>query len=251
MQGSPHVNSPTFILVHGAWHAGACWQAVADLLRARGCNVLAPDLPGHGENELPLTKVTLKAYTDSIVALLDAATAPVTLVGHSMAGAVVSEAATRRPGKVARLVFLCAYLPCDGESIFDVIALNRSHEPFTAIDLALQLSDDRRSCTVAPEQIVPLFYNCAPTTAADDATAHFGVQATLPLAAKTRIDETAWERLKCTYILCAQDKVIPVHHQRRMLTRRHCDVLLQLDTDHSPFVSCPDQLALVLQACVD
>ena len=245
------MTSPTFILVHGAWHSGACWQPVAERLRARGCNVLAPDLPGHGTNELPLTKVTLKTYTDFIVALLDAATVPVTLVGHSMAGAVVSEAATRRPGKVARLVFLCAYLPCDGESIFDVIALNRSHEPFTAIDLALQMSGDKRSCTVDTEQIVPLFHNCAPAAAADEAAARFSVQATLPLAAKARIDETAWAKLKCTYILCAQDKVIPVHHQRRMLTRRHCDVLLQLDTDHSPFVSCPDQLALILQACVE
>lgn len=239
------------ILVHGAWHSGACFQPVADLLRARGCTVQAPDLPGHGTNDLPLTKVTLKAYTESIVALLDDAPGPVTLVGHSMAGAIVSEAAARRPDKIARLVFLCAYLPCDGESVFDVIALNRSHEPSTAIELALQMSHDKRSCTVDSEQIVQLFYNCAPDDAAADAKARFGVQATLPLAAKARIDEDALARVKSTYILCAQDRVIPVHHQRRMLTRRYCDVLLQLDTDHSPFVSCPDQLALILQACVD
>ncbi|MDY6983268.1 MAG: alpha/beta hydrolase [Pseudomonadota bacterium] len=239
------------ILVHGAWHSGACWQPVAELLRARGCTVLTPDLPGHGTSDVPLAKVTLKAYVDSIVALLDAAPEPVTLVGHSMAGAVVSEAAACRPDKVSRLVFLCAYLPCHGESLFDVIALNRSHEPFTAIDLALRMSDDKRTCTVDDEQILPLFYNCAPEAAAEGAKKNFGLQATLPLAAKAHIDEDALGKVKSTYILCAQDKVIPVHHQRRMLTRRYCDVLLQLDTDHSPFVSCPDQLALILQACVE
>lgn len=239
------------ILVHGAWHSGACWEPVAALLRARGCTVETPDLPGHGTNELPLTKVTLKAYTESIVALLDAAPEPVTLVGHSMAGAVVTEAASRRPEKIARLVFLCAYLPCDGESVFDVIALNRAEEPASAIELALRMSADKRSCTVDPEQVVPLFYNCASAYAAAEAEPRFGVQATLPLAAKARIDEEALARVKSTYILCVQDKVIPVQHQRRMLTRRYCDVLLQLDTDHSPFVSCPDQLALILQACVD
>jgi pimeloyl-ACP methyl ester carboxylesterase len=244
------LNSPAFILVHGAWHSGACWHPVSELLRARGCTVLAPDLPGHGTNELPLAKVTLKGYVDSIVALLDASDVPVMLVGHSMAGAIVSEAASRRPDKIARLVFLCAYLPCDGESVFDVIALNRSHEPFTAIELALQMSDDKRSCTVDSDEVIPLFYNCAPEAAAAEAKARFGTQASLPLAAKARIDEAALAQLKCTYILCAQDKVIPVHHQRRMLTRRYCNVLLQLDTDHSPFISCPDQLALVLQACV-
>src|SRR5690606_8725961 len=105
-------------------------------------------------------------------------------------------------------------------------------------------------CTVDDEQIIPLVYNSAPEAAADAAKKRFGAQATLPLAAKAHIGEEALARVKCTYILCARDKVIPVHHQRRMLTRRHCDVLLQLDTDHSPFVSCPDQLALILQACV-
>lgn len=213
--------------------------------------MLTPDLPGHGASTLPLAKVTLKAYVDALLDLLDQFEAPVTLVGHSMAGIVVAEAATRRPDKVARLVFLCAYLPRDGESLFDVIALNRSHEPFTAIDLALEMSADKRTCTVDPDQIVPLFYNLAPADVAARAKAAFCVQATLPLAAKAHVDALAWERLKRTYILCAQDRVIPVHHQRRMLTRQHCEVLLQLDADHSPFLSCPEQLALILQACQD
>ena len=67
--------------------------------------------------------------------------------------------------------------------------------------------------------------------------------------AKVQLDAQAWMQLKRTYILCTNDKVIPIHHQRRMLTRQHCDVLLQLDADHSPFLSCPEQLALVLGAC--
>ena len=241
----------TFVLVHGAWHSGACWQRVADLLAAQGCNVLTPDLPGHGANALPLMKVTLKAYVDSLLDLLDGLPEPVTLVGHSMAGIVVSEVAARRPQKIARLVYLCAYLPRDGESLFDLVALNRSHEPFSAIELAIEISDDKRSCTIASDQIIPLFYPLAETDVAEKQKTKFAPQAMLPLATKVKLEEMGWAQLKRTYILCAQDKVIPVHHQRRMLTRQHCDVLLQLDADHSPFVSCPEQLALVLQACQD
>lgn len=236
------------MLVHGAWHAGACWQAVADLLTAQGCKVLAPDLPGHGNNALPLGKVTLKAYVNSVLDLLDGLDEAVTLVGHSMAGLVVSEVAARRPDKIVRLVYVCAYLPCDDESLFEIIALNRSHEPFTAIDLAMQMSDDKRSCTIADDDIVPLFYPLAPADVAATAKAGFGIQATLPLAAKVQLDEASFARVPRTYIACNRDKVIPVHHQRRMLTRQPCDVLLQLDADHSPFLSCPEQLAALLLA---
>jgi pimeloyl-ACP methyl ester carboxylesterase len=245
------LSSGTFVLVHGAWHSGKCWKHVAALLTAHGFTVLTPDLPGHGNNALPLAKVTLKAYVNSLLDLLDNIEGKVTLVGHSMAGLVVSEVAARRPDKVARLVYVCAYLPRDGESLFELIALNRGHEPFGAIDLAIQMSDDKRTCSVEPDQIVPLFYNLAPPGIAAEAKADFGVQASLPLAAKVQLDEPAWSQLKRTYILCTQDKVIPVHHQRRMLTRQHCDVLLQLDADHSPFLSCPEQLALLLQACAE
>jgi pimeloyl-ACP methyl ester carboxylesterase len=243
------LSSRTFILVHGAWHSGACWNAVVPLLQMQGFTVLAPDLPGHGTNAVPLAKITLKAYVNFLLELLDGIDGKVTLVGHSMAGLIVSEVATRKPEKIARLVYLCAYLPLDGESLFDLIALNRSHEPFTAIEMAMQISDDKRSCTIDADQIIPLFYTQAPANDAAQAKTDFSVQATLPLAAKVQLDEQAWSMLRRTYILCAQDKVIPVHHQRRMLTRQHCDVLLQLDADHSPFLSCPEQLALVLGAC--
>jgi pimeloyl-ACP methyl ester carboxylesterase len=245
------LNTGTFVLVHGAWHSGACWRRVADLLIAQGFTVLTPDLPGHGANSLPLAKVTFRAYVNSLLELLDSLPEPVTLVGHSMAGLVISEVAALRPGKMKRVVYVCAYLPRDGESLFDLVALNRSHEPFTAIDLALQMSDDKRTCTVDPEQIVPLFYTLAPAAVAAAARASFSVQATLPLAAKVQLEESVWSGIRRTYILCTQDKVIPVHHQRRMLTRQHCDVLLQLDADHSPFLSCPEQFALLLQACQD
>lgn len=243
------MSSTTFVLVHGAWHSGACWARVTALLSAQGFTVHAPDLPGHGKDPLPLTRVTLKAYVNSLLDLLDSIAGKAILVGHSMAGIVISEVAAQRPDKVARLVYVCAYLPRDGESLFDLIALNRSHEPFTAIELAMQMSDDKRSCTIAGEDIIPLFYNLSPEATATAAKAAFAVQATLPLAAKVQLNAAAFAQVPRTYIACTRDKVIPIHHQRRMLTRQPCNELLQLDADHSPFHSCPEQLAALLAAC--
>jgi pimeloyl-ACP methyl ester carboxylesterase len=165
-----------------------------------------------------------------------------------MAGSVVTEAACRLPGKVRSLVYLCAYLPQAGQSIFDLIALNRSHEPLTPIELALQLSADKRSCNIEPAQIIPLFYSGLPQPQAALLQQQFGTQATLPLSAAARFDQQQFEALQTVYVCCTRDRVIPLHHQRRMLARQPCNTLLQIDADHSPFHSCPGQLADLLQA---
>jgi pimeloyl-ACP methyl ester carboxylesterase len=245
------LKSTSFVLVHGAWHSGACWAEVAALLAERGHSVLVPDLPGHGNNPLPLNKVSLKVYVDSLLEVLARTDDKVILVGHSMAGIVISEAAAQQPEKIAHLVYLCAYLPRDEESLFDLITLNRSHEPFTAIELAMRMSDDKRSCTIDEDDIIPLFYPLVPPAAAARAKAAFGSQATLPLATKVKLAGTAFDTVPRTYICCTQDRVIPLHHQRRMLNRQSCDTLLQIEADHSPFYSAPGQLAALLAAIGD
>lgn len=242
------MNKPTFVLVHGAWHDSSCWAQVAELLQARGCKVYCPDLPGHGANSLPLDKVTLKRYAGALVELLQGIDTPIALVGHSMAGMVITEVACQLPEKIQALIYLCAYLPRPGESVFELIALNRSHEPFTPIELALELSDDKRSCSITPEQIIPLFYGDADAPTAALLQARFGSQASLPLSSKVRFDQDVFTGLPTTYISCSRDKVIPLHHQRRMLARQPCKTLLQIDSDHSPFHSNPQQLAELLFA---
>jgi pimeloyl-ACP methyl ester carboxylesterase len=46
--------SPTFILVHGGWHGAWCWNKVLPLLKEKGVNAIAIDLPGHGEDKTPV-----------------------------------------------------------------------------------------------------------------------------------------------------------------------------------------------------
>ena len=86
----------TYILVHGAWLDRRCWDLVTTALRAAGHTVVAPDLPGHGDDVTPLAGQTLDAYATRITAEVDAATQPVILVGHSMGGIVISTVAERR-----------------------------------------------------------------------------------------------------------------------------------------------------------
>ena len=61
----------TFVLVHGAWHGGWCWEDVAPRLAADGHAVFAPDLPGLGSDRTPLPEVTLDLCAARVARLLE------------------------------------------------------------------------------------------------------------------------------------------------------------------------------------
>ncbi len=111
----------TFVLVHGSNHGGWCWQRLTPLLEAAGHTVYTPTLTGLADRADELTpEVGLSTHIADMVALIEGeGLEQVTLVGHSYAGAVVTGAAEAVPGRVARLVYLDAFLPRDGESVLD------------------------------------------------------------------------------------------------------------------------------------
>src|SRR5215831_7941965 len=86
-------SSRHFVLVHGAWHGAWAWYRVRALLEADGHTVSVLDLPSHGIDRTPAKGVTLADYVNAVVAVVDAAAEPVVLVGHSMAGVVISSVA--------------------------------------------------------------------------------------------------------------------------------------------------------------
>jgi pimeloyl-ACP methyl ester carboxylesterase len=238
------------LLLHGAWHQGAIWQPVAAPLRERGFTVLTPDLPGHGASEIPPHKVSLRTYVKAVLALLDSLPEPAVVVGHSMAGMVLAQCTSDAPERIREAIFLCAYLPCSGDSVFDLIARERGTGEPLAIETALRMNEDNRSCTLDPALAAQLFYNDAKPEDAARAVAKLSTQATLPLAARVSLDENNLARVPSTYVCCTRDRVIPLQQQRRMVQRQPCQQLVQLDCDHSPFLSHPEQLAALFAACL-
>ncbi|MEV5546807.1 alpha/beta hydrolase family protein [Streptomyces sp. NPDC052309] len=124
----------TYLLVHGAWHSGQCWERVAPLLASAGHRVLTPSLTGYGDKAHLLSpEVGLDTHVDDIVGLITGEDlTDVVLVGHSYAGLVISAAANQVPDRIAHLVYLDAMVPEDGESAADVQPATRA-----LIDLAL------------------------------------------------------------------------------------------------------------------
>ncbi len=121
----------TFVFVHGSWHGGWCWQKLAPLLRQAGHAVYTPTLTGLGERSHLLTReVGLYTHIRDIVQVLEYEDLrQVILVGHSYGGAVISGVAEELAHRLARLVFLDAVMPEDGQSVFDSLpALRESFE---------------------------------------------------------------------------------------------------------------------------
>jgi pimeloyl-ACP methyl ester carboxylesterase len=112
----------TFVLVHGCWHGGWCWRFVTPLLRAAGHDVYTPTLTGLGERaHLLHDRVTLATHLQDVERLLFYEDlSRLTLVGHSYAGVVVSGVAAQVPERLAGILYLDAYLPRAGHSLFDV-----------------------------------------------------------------------------------------------------------------------------------
>ena len=109
-----------FVLIHGAWHGGWCWEGVIKELERAGHTAEAPTMPGHQPGD-DRSKVTFQDYVNRIVSALKAKTTPVVLVGHSSAGFLLQSAVPKVAQKVERLVFLNAFILPNGKSQFDLV----------------------------------------------------------------------------------------------------------------------------------
>ncbi len=230
----------TMVLVHGAWHGSWCWDRVRPLLAAAGHRVLTPDLPGHGGNPAPVADQTIANYASCVTGLIRQATGePVILVGHSLAGIVISQVAETIPGSIRRLVFLSAFLPQDGDSLVRIAGA----DPDNPLNEATERTPDRKAVVVRPDLARALFYRdctdedaefAAERLVPESLAAHFGTAALSP---------ERFGQVPRAYIRCRRDRAIPLFLQMLMIERMPCDPVLTLDTGHSPFLAAPDLLA--------
>jgi pimeloyl-ACP methyl ester carboxylesterase len=118
----------TYVLVHGAWHGGWCWRAVARSLRAAGHEAHAPSLTGLGDRRhLASPDIDLDTHVLDVVHLLEMEDlAEVILVGHSYGGMVVTGAADRAHRRIRSLVYLDAFVPEDGRALLDYVVPERA-----------------------------------------------------------------------------------------------------------------------------
>ncbi|MCL5997844.1 MAG: alpha/beta hydrolase [Chloroflexi bacterium] len=113
----------TFVLVHGAWLGGWAWKSVAPRLREASHAVFTPTLTGLGERvHLANPEVGLDTHIQDVVNILEYEDLrQVVLVGHSYGGIVITGVADRAAERIAQLIYLDAFVPGDGQSLYDLV----------------------------------------------------------------------------------------------------------------------------------
>jgi pimeloyl-ACP methyl ester carboxylesterase len=110
----------SFVLVHGGWHGGWCWERVVPLLTAAGHDVVTPTLAGLGDRAAQASPdLSIETHAADIEQAVRHADGPVVLVTHSYSGAPAEVAAPRLADRLTRIVHIDSFALDDGEAIFD------------------------------------------------------------------------------------------------------------------------------------
>lgn len=234
--------SAQVLLVHGAWHGGWCFDRVTSLLAEAGVSVIAPDLPGHGDDPWPFTD--LHGDAARVTAALDELT-DVVLLGHSYGGAVITEAGGHPA--VRHLVYLSGLALDDAETC-QAAAVAASagicHDDRPDLGASLVFDGDGTS-TLLPSAATCLHQDCSPADVAW-ALAHLGPQPMLNLSQEPR--DVAWRVKPSTYVVCAHD--LTIHPDLQRILAGRCTTSLEWPTGHSPFLSQPQRVVDLLLALV-
>lgn len=215
------------VLVHGGFVDGAGWEGVYRILKKHGYNVSIVQNPTLSlEGDVAATKLILAAQD-----------APAILVGHSYGGAVITEAGN--DPKVARLVYIAAFAPDEGESVNTLIKDPPPGAPVPPIlpprDGYLFLDKEKFAASFAADvETVQAAFMA-------DSQVPWGVD-----ALGGTIRQPAWRTKPSWYLVAADDKMIPPPAQRFM-AKRAGSTVVEAKGSHAIYVSKPEAVAQVIE----
>lgn len=207
----------TFVLIHGSWHGGWCWEQVVPLLAAKGHRVLAPDSPGMGGDRTPFADDVMAQWVDAAAAIVEAQEEPVILVGHSRGTIIVSAVTERLPDLVARAVYLNGTMLADGEALIEM--KGASDEVFAGVIP----SADGTACGIDPACVAELFYGQCASDVAARAVARLSMEPMQPYGVRLHLSPDQFGRVPRTYIGSTDDLAFPPALQREAQARWPCE----------------------------
>ena len=233
-----------FVLVHGAFGGAWSWEPILGELESAGHTATAIDLPGSGDDQTPVAGVTLDAYAARICATLGERPELAILVGHSMGGVAITQAAARCAERIALLVYVAAFMPRDGQSLLDLTRLPEGADDQVQANIVID-GDPPVATMPDPAARASLMANCSAEQVAR-AIELARPQPVEPFATPVTIPAGALDGLRRAYVHCTQDRAIPPPLQLRMIREHPCVDVVEIATDHSPFFSAPAELVAAL-----
>lgn len=233
-----------YVLVHGAWGEASEFEEVMKLLSADGSTVIALDLPGHGNNYKPIHKVTMDAYVQRVIEAINDLDQKVILIGHSLAGMVISQVAENLPNKVARLVYVCAMLPKNGDTGLGLMQSDKEGQLLSKVIF----SEDRTFATLKAEDIRNILLHDADDKHIKKMLPKFSMkQATQPFMAPAQLSANNFGTVPKHYIRASLDKVLSLSLQDEMIANWKVAQVSTLASGHFPLISMANSLCEVIK----
>lgn len=223
------LTAKTVVLVHGAFADGSSWNKVIPLLEKAGLNVVAVQNPLDSlEGDVAVTNRAIAA-----------APGPVVLVGHSWAGAVITDAGVN--DKVRSLVYVAAYAPDDGQSVFDAVKGYPDMPGQTSF-----VKDADGYVKVSDEGVAKFF---APDLPRAEQKLVAATQGALNIKALGQpIPHAAWHKVPSYFVVAAHDQIISPQLQRDQVKRLHADSI-EVPSSHVAMLAYPKAVAdLIIKA---
>lgn len=232
----------TFVLVHGAWMAPYAWENVTKLLKKAGAQVIVVELPGHGSDTTAPQTLSLDVYKSKVADAINSTDGKVILVGHSLAGMIISAVAESYPDKIEKLIYVGAYLPTNGQSLLAIASTDAK----SLLGPSLIPSADKLTLDVKHENIINIF--CADSSPAVQALVlkNYKVEPAIPFTNPISLTSANFGKVDKAYVHTLQDHVISMDVQNQMVTANGLKEVYSLDSSHTPFLSMPDKLASLL-----
>jgi len=228
--------SKTFVLVAGAWQGAYAWQYVKPQLEKAGQKVIVVELPAHGDDNTPPYAVSMDVYRDKVISAINGVSGKVILVGHSMAGVVVSAVAEKIPAQLEKVVYIGAFLPANGQSLTDLAFTDAQ----SLLGPSLILSADSLTFDVKPADRINIFCQDGSADVQSLISSKFRVEPTIPFSNKVTLTDANFGSVDKYYIHTTQDHAIGLDLQNRMVTAAHITKTYSLNSGHCPFLSMPD-----------
>lgn len=244
--GNTSSQGKIIVLVHGAWAAPFVWEMITENLSEAGNQVLAVQLPGHGSDNTDPKLLHMDSYikfvSDSIVEIGE----KVILVGHSLAGMIISGVAERIPELIEKLVFVAAYVPQSGQSAYSISLLDKQ----SLLGASLLVSEDQSEFDIKKEDIINIFCQDGSEDVQKLILSNYKAEPSAPFADPVVLSEEKFGKVAKYYVETLQDHGIGNDLQKEMIAAAKIKNVYELNAGHIPLLSKPQELSHILQEII-
>ncbi|MBL7728524.1 MAG: alpha/beta fold hydrolase, partial [Dinghuibacter sp.] len=232
---------PTYVLVHGAWADESAWGFVRNDL-AKNANVVVVNLPAHGADNTYGVGIGLKEYVQTVTDAINKQTGKVILVGHSMAGAIISQVAENMPNRIDKLVYVAAYLPKNGESVQTINTAFYGNKPADIFEF----NKDYSLVSVKKEALPTVVCADCPDYMKDMLKKYHRAEPVKGFNDAVKLG-AGFKKVPKYFISTKNDNAVPYALQQKMIVANgSIKKVYELETSHLPFVVQPKEFLAIL-----